>query len=321
MSQTGNFTTTGVFPPGTVVQTLSGNAGANPVSPDASNNINVFGDGATTIVTGDGVDTLTVSVTDNFASTYTTDDANFAVPVLYNLNIFGSGGITTASAGDTVTIDTDGTIATQYDADTGSAVPAAGVLTIAGGNNIATTGAASTITIDVNGTTNHSLLLGNASGSISNLGVATNGQLPIGSTGADPVLATLTAGTGISITNAAGSITIASTGSFTWSVITADQTAVVNNGYICNKGTTLALALPATAAIGSIIRVTGINNATGWQITQAAGQQIFFGATQTTLGAGGSLTSSATRDALEIVCITANTTWQVLSVVGNITVV
>lgn len=38
----------------------------------------------------------------------------------------------------------------------------------------------------------------------------TNGQLLIGSTGAIPVLATLTAGSGITITNAAGAITIAS---------------------------------------------------------------------------------------------------------------
>jgi hypothetical protein len=44
---------------------------------------------------------------------------------------------------------------------------------------------------------------------ITQLGVATNGQLPIGSTGADPVLATLTAGTNIAITNGAGSISIA----------------------------------------------------------------------------------------------------------------
>lgn len=38
----------------------------------------------------------------------------------------------------------------------------------------------------------------------------TNGQLLIGSTGAAPTVATLTAGTGITITNGAGSITIAS---------------------------------------------------------------------------------------------------------------
>jgi len=61
------------------------------------------------------------------------------------------------------------------------------------------------------GTTNHSLLIGNAIGGISSLGVATNGQIPIGSVGANPVLATLTAGTGITITNGPGTITVAAT--------------------------------------------------------------------------------------------------------------
>ena len=60
--------------------------------------------------------------------------------------------------------------------------------------------------------TAHSLLVAEGASAFTALGSATNGQLPIGSTGADPVLATLTQGSGISITNAAGSITIAASG-------------------------------------------------------------------------------------------------------------
>lgn len=56
--------------------------------------------------------------------------------------------------------------------------------------------------------TDHSLLVGSGTSAITLLGVATNGQLPIGSTGADPVLATISAGEGIDIDNAAGSITV-----------------------------------------------------------------------------------------------------------------
>jgi hypothetical protein len=58
--------------------------------------------------------------------------------------------------------------------------------------------------------TDHGILLGSGTDAITPLGVATNGQLPIGSTGADPVLATLTEGTGITIVNGVGSITISS---------------------------------------------------------------------------------------------------------------
>lgn len=57
--------------------------------------------------------------------------------------------------------------------------------------------------------TDHGILLGSGTGAFTALGVATNGQIPIGSTGADPTLAVLTEGEGIDITNAAGSITIA----------------------------------------------------------------------------------------------------------------
>jgi len=57
--------------------------------------------------------------------------------------------------------------------------------------------------------TDHGLLLGSGTDAITPLAAATNGQLPIGSTGADPVLATLT-GTAnqITVANAAGSITL-----------------------------------------------------------------------------------------------------------------
>lgn len=57
--------------------------------------------------------------------------------------------------------------------------------------------------------TDHGILLGSGTSAITALGSATNGQLPIGSTGADPTLATITGGTGITVTNGAGSISIA----------------------------------------------------------------------------------------------------------------
>jgi len=118
-----------------------------------------------------------------------------------------------------------------------------------------------------------------------------------------------------------GSTSLSPSTLFPWSVITLDQTAAVNNGYFCNKAGTLVLALPAASAVGDMIEVANINTATGIQITQAAGQQIFIGNTNTTLGAGGSLTSTAVGDTLKLVCRTANTTYQVVSMIGNWTVV
>ncbi len=55
--------------------------------------------------------------------------------------------------------------------------------------------------------TNHGLLLGSGTGAVTPLAEATNGQIPIGSTGNDPVLATIT-GTAkrVTVTNTAGAI-------------------------------------------------------------------------------------------------------------------
>lgn len=55
----------------------------------------------------------------------------------------------------------------------------------------------------------NSLILGNGTSAMSALGAAANGQIPIGRTGLSPVLANLTAGANVTITNASGSITIA----------------------------------------------------------------------------------------------------------------
>jgi hypothetical protein len=170
--------------------------------------------------------------------------------------------------------------------------------------------------------TQHAVLVGAASNGITSIGPLTNGQVVIGSSGVDPVAATLTAGSGISITNGAGSITIAGAGGgLAWTVVTGTtQSAAVNNGYIANNAGTVTITLPATSAVGSIVAVTGINNATGWQIAQNAGNQIFFGISSTTSGTGGYLASTNIYDSVYLVCTTANANWTVLNSVGNITV-
>jgi len=99
--------------------------------------------------------------------------------------------------------------------------------------------------------TNHGLLLGSGTGAITPLAEATNGQIPIGSTGADPVLAALTAGDGIDITNAAGSITVVSTISqFT------DELAQDAVGGILDDGTVGNIVFTYNDAGGVISAVT-----------------------------------------------------------------
>jgi len=103
-----------------------------------------------------------------------------------------------------------------------SAAPVAAALTA--GTNVAVTNGAGSITVGLTGTvgvgnggTNSSTALNNnclivsSSNKIVEAAALTNGQLLIGSTSAAPVGAAITAGSGISVTNGAGSITITNT--------------------------------------------------------------------------------------------------------------
>lgn len=74
--------------------------------------------------------------------------------------------------------------------------------------------------------TNHGTVIGLAANSITSLGVATNGQLVIGSTGAAPILGNITSsGNTITITNGAGTINLEVNATFQ----IANYTAVVNS--------------------------------------------------------------------------------------------
>jgi len=182
---------------------------------------------------------------------------------------------------------------------------------------ISTTGAWSAPTV-----TQHSVVIGDANNEIKTTAALTNGQVVIGSTGADPVPATLTAGAGISITNGAGSITISSPGGgITWNTTSVNvANMAVDNGYFCiSPGGALTLGLPAVSVLGDTVQVS-LDGATSWQITQAAGQQIRLGTSQTTLGATGTITSTGQGDSICLVCRVANTLWVAQSSVGNLTI-
>lgn len=219
MSQSGSILTAGT-PGSGFVETLTGNSGG-AVGPNASNNINVVGDGTTVTVVGSpGSNTLTISALSE---------------------------------------------AQTFDGNTGSATPSAGVINLLGSGNITTAAAGNTVTYTLTGTTNHSLQLGNASGSLTSLGVAGNGQLPIGSIGANPVLATLTAGSGVTITNGAGSITISSP-----SAASAIQTISGDTGSV--TGTTVSLKGNSTA--GSSVSFIGSGSAMTFNVTDASNNTI-----------------------------------------------
>ena len=96
---------------------------------------------------------------------------------------------------------------------------------------------------------------------------------------------------------------------------------VPDNGYVANKAGLLTFTLPTTAAVGTVLRVTGMNTDSGWLIEQAANQIIHFSGLSTTTGAGGSIASTLKRDSVELVCVVADLEWNCVSMTGNITIV
>lgn len=138
-------------------------------------------------------------------------------------------------------------------------------------------------------------------GQLSSLGFGTSGQL-LQSTGAasSPAWTTLPS-------------------AITWSKITADQTAAVNNGYICNKAGLLTLTMPSTSAIGDTIAIININTAAGAKFLSANPGQLQMGTSVATANTG-SISSTALGDVLYLTCTTANTTWYAYSSQGNWTV-
>src|SRR5210317_93116 len=242
-------------------------------------------------------------------------------------------GISIVNAAGSITISSGASAALSFPTDGGTATPAANALTVAGGTGITTSGAGSTVTISLdtpvsvaNGGTGAStltdggVLLGSGTGAVTALAQATDGQLVIGSTGVDPVLATITAGTGISISNAAGSITITAIGG-NWSTVTdATQALAVENGCVGNRASAITYTLPATANVGDTIQITNIGAGLP-VIAQNALQSINFTASSTTVGVGGSLTSVNQFGSIELICVVTDTTWNVVDSTGSWTIV
>jgi hypothetical protein len=92
----------------------------------------------------------------------------------------------------------------------------------------------------------------------------TNGQLLIGNTTGNTLTkATLTAGANITITNGAGSITIAGTSLPAMNIVSGtSQTAVASNHYVLTNAAATTVTLPASPTAGDVVWVTVGNGRT-----------------------------------------------------------
>lgn len=157
--------------------------------------------------------------------------------------------------------------------------------------------------------TAHGILVAQGAGAVSPK-VLTNGQVLIGSTGVDPVAASLTAGTDVTITPGAGTITVSATGSgaTSWFVRTNPSSPphplIADNGFITVTASFwVYYKLPTSATLGDVYEIAGSDNADWhWSLSQNDGQSIRLGNRTTTTGTGGYLTSISKGDCIRMVC-------------------
>ena len=121
--------------------------------------------------------------------------------------------------------------------------------------------------------TDGGVLLGSGTGAVTALGQATNGQLVIGSTGADPVLGTLTGGANITVTNSAGGISIAASGLGSGTVQSVSATGTENGITLSSDGD----SVNPTITLGGAL--AGVTN------SQLSNSSVTIGSTSVALGA------------------------------------
>lgn len=107
----------------------------------------------------------------------------------------------------------------------------------------------------------------------------------------------------------------------TWTNVTGTTQSITPNvSYTANNAGLVTFTLPTAATAGTIISIEG-NGAGGWTIAQNASQSVNFLSQTTTVGTGGSLSSTNRYDRVQLRCVVANTTWNVITAIGNLTVV
>lgn len=302
----------------------------------------------------------------NLAGILSLNSAQFTVDANGYASFTGSGEIVTLTGNNAIAIS-----------------PSAGNINTVGVGSITIIGSGNTLTTQLTGLTDHAVLVGNGSTSITNVGpsmtsgqvlqsrgllidpafstatypstttinqilysssanvvgglttanngvlttgttgipvitaLGTDGQVIIGSSAGAPAAATLSAGTGITITNGNNTITIAATGSeIVWTDEAVSFNAVAGNGYFITAGSVVA-TLPGSPTQGQTIDFA-VDTTSSFEILANTGQVIRIGTAVS--ASAGNATSNARGDSVTLVYRSSDTAWIATSVIGTWTV-
>lgn len=228
-----------------------------------------------------------------------------------HVTVHGANGITTSASGNQVTwTGVNATSTTPGVASfSGDFTVSSGAVTL---NTVSPTKGGTGLVNPAVG----SALFGNGSSAMTALTLQ-NGQVFIGSNGANPVAANISADSTISVTNSAGSIQLsANQPNTSWFNFGGANGTLTNGTGIVFKGSNFANVSLQYNGNFNIpeSRFVGAGSAL-WQISLSSGQKVYFGNQIATT----SIAAQDTRNCLHFYALDSNT-WQVLSSVGNFTI-
>jgi len=129
-----------------------------------------------------------VNITNPQIPTSFTTDSGTAVPLVNNLEILGGPGVSTSASGKTITIDVDAADALTLTGNSGGAIsPSSNNWNLLGSGSITIAGSGSTLTTSLTGLTNHAVLVGAGTSTITSLPVGVTGTMLIGANNSDPL--------------------------------------------------------------------------------------------------------------------------------------
>jgi trimeric autotransporter adhesin len=263
MSQAGGLNNNGGGGGGANVQTLTGNTGG--AVPATANNINVVGSGSIT-VTGTPLSstlTITSSAVTGVSSVTGTANQILASPTTGNVVLSLIGPYTPATytahgvligegTGSIVAVAPDATSGIPLISQGSTSDPAYGTALVAGGG----TGSTSFNTTGV-------VISGATSTTALSALTLTDGQVVIGSSAGAPAAASLTAGTGITITPGHNSISIAATGAGSISTIDGDTGSATGSTITFNANSNAGKSVFFAASSATVdLTVTDSNSNT-----------------------------------------------------------